>query len=173
MEIITKEKMQIVQEIAQINVLISQGKAELLALEGEKKEFFEKRDKELLDRIKGVLSDSKQLLDDTKSNYKEVHEFYELLKSFSEYISTSHKDFSEMVIDFNRNHVEYKKQIDNEREELSRLQKDVLSDKISIESDRKFILVKKKELENESRLIADQRGTLKRAWDELSKKINK
>lgn len=166
--------MQVLQEMAQINVLISQGKAEIEALEGEKKDFFEKRDKELLDRIKETLSDSKQLIDDVKSNYKEVHEFYELLKTFSDFLSESHKKYSEMVADFNRNHLEYKKQIDIEIEELSRLQKEVLTDKISIENDRKFILKKKKELENESRLIADQRGTLQRAWAELEKKkLNK
>lgn len=173
METVTQEKMKVLQEIAQINVLISQGKAELNALEDGKQEFFSKRDKELLDRIKQLLSESSDILDKTKSNYKEVHEFYVLMQSFSEFLHESHKNFSSMVNDFNRNHELYKKDIDHQYEELSRLRKEINLDIISLEKDKKFAIIKRKELEEEARLIADRRGALERAWKELELKKQK
>ncbi len=56
---LNENKMKVVKELADINMLISEGKAILLKAEGDKEKFITNREKEVINRIKTVLENSR------------------------------------------------------------------------------------------------------------------
>jgi hypothetical protein len=162
-----KTKMDVLKEVATSSVLVAGMKAEMLSLEKEKDDFFVKRKKEVVDRIKSILQDSRELLDETSSNYKLVHDFYTVLKSFSDTVLESHNKLKENIDDFNESVKLHNLEMSKQEEELSHLKKMVKQDSESNEREKKHIKEMHKSLEKEKLKINDSREMIKRTIERL------
>lgn len=75
-----KQKMDVLREMAECNMLIGSLRAEIEKLKKDKEEFLLLRENEVAGRIHKLLNNSRILFQETESNYKTVQEFYSLLR---------------------------------------------------------------------------------------------
>lgn len=165
-----KKKMEVVKELADMNVLLAKTQDELSELEKGKEDFIWKRENEVLGRIHKLLNNSRILLEETNANYTLVHSFYETLKGFSEHISKAHDNFLEMVESFNEKNELWEKGLNEREEDLSRLSQEVNGDQVSINKQKDFIKGKEKELEKETKHIESKHQQIQSALEYLKNK---
>lgn len=164
--------MQVLEEVANCNLLVAGMKAELLQLEKDKDAFFEKRDNEVNARIKRIIDSSDDLLNKVKTNYQEVHEFYENLKTYSEFLSKAHTDFTKIVSEFTEKSDLWRSEVAKQEARVAEIGHEAQRDREGVARDKEFIKGKKKDLENEKKHIESQQAVLKVAYNIMKDEKN-
>lgn len=155
------KKMEVLEEIARINVLISEGKATLIQLEKDKEAFIKAREVEVTDRIYTLLNGSKDLLRKVQSNYDEVHAFYQVVKQFSASLTELQQGFKEVIEDFNQKSALQDEKIKGKEEELAEQRKLVELQTEAINKDKKAMEKEMAYINTEKGHIASQQRILK------------
>ncbi len=157
---LSQQKMKVMQEIAQGNLLLSGMKADYQKLLDEKDKFFEDRQKGMIDKVKEILKESQSLLDETSSNYEKVHQFSESLTLFAKTVSETYSDLKELIQDFNEKSQTEREEIKRQQEEVNKLKINLKLSQEEHARDKKFFTEKKKELDKIKEKIASERAVL-------------
>ncbi len=159
--------MQAAKELADINVLVSQGKALLKKIQEDKDSFVESQKKEVIDVIHKLVEESKNLFEEAKSNYAGVHEFHETLMGFSKFLQDGQAEFKKMLADFAEASTAERKEIEEAREEVRKLRQQVEADANENVREKKALAVAKGFIERDRLKLADDQGTIARAINRL------
>lgn len=162
-------KIKVLKEIADINLLISEGKATLRSIEERQKKLIEDGEVEIQDKISKILVESSNILEKAKGNYAEVHEFYEIIKGFSDYIKKSYQDVNSLIVDFKEKTVLWKDEIKKQESQISSIKTELEMDRLSVDRDKKYIKVVKEGMDKERKHIESQQATLETSYEELKK----
>ena len=162
-----KEKMKVVKEMADMSVLVSSAKAELLKLQADKETFFTEREKETSERIDSFLKESKSILEEVISNYKQVHDFHIVLEAFSEFLSQSHNDFTDNVKDFTEKSKLWQELIFKKESEVEEIRKDLVAERDSMDREKIYFKSKSAQLEKDRKHIESQNASLQTAYNSL------
>lgn len=163
------KKMKVLEEMAQVNMIVSGMRAEMLKLEQDKKGFISQREKEVFDCIKEVLNESRSLLDETENNYILVHDFYESIKVFANFLSETHENLKNLMMDFDKKTEKDKKELAKQQEEIGEIRKKLKVDNGILGRENAEITKKKQELENIQKKIESERATLASVYNILKK----
>ena len=164
-----KEKIKVLEEIADINVKVLEAKGTLKQLEDDKEAFIQFRENEVSGRIHKLLNSSRILLSEVSQNYIAIHALYDTISASSDDLSKIYSDFKELVADFKEKSGLADEAIEKQEKELQENKNLVKLQSESLDRDKKFIERKKKEIEDDRRKLEDERGTLKRAIERLQK----
>ena len=167
------QKMKVMKEIADTNLLVAGMKAELLKLEEDKEKFFVLRDNEVLGRIHKLLNNSRVLLDETRDNYIFTHDFYETIKIYSEDVKEGYQVLQGIIAEFSEKAVTWQEEIKNQETEIVEMKKDLQRDKESMDREKEFLQKKKKAVDDDRKRLESQQEALATSYKELKNLWNK
>ncbi len=127
-------KMQIMSELANTNLKISEAKNVIFKLQEEETEYLIEREKKALGKIQNVLQESRNLIEETHQNYAQVEEFCQTLVGFSDFLNESHDKMSLMLETFKKKNELWDENVKIQYEEIARQRKIVEQDTKAIES---------------------------------------
>ncbi len=167
---LNSEKMKVLKEIADSNVILSGLQAEIHKLETDKEAFFQLRQDQLSSRLAEFMRDSKIMVDDTEKNYTHVHNFYEELKKFAELVNEQRDEVEAMLVDLNNKSVDFENHILRETARMSELQTRINQDYRAIEQEQNFIRGQREAMTKEKAVFAAKQKELNSALESLKKK---
>lgn len=165
-----QEKMKVVKEIADCNVILSGMKAEILKLREEKEQFIVDRANELEIRLWKFLNDSKELVAETNRNYVTVHNFYVELKEFADEVKIQRQETKDLIQEAKNKMVDLENLMVRKATELSQIRKGINNDLRVIERERNFIKAQKEEMQKERIKINNQLAEINISLTALKKK---
>jgi hypothetical protein len=171
MEIIDLEqkKMEVLKELADTNIKISENKNIISKLQEEETEYLILREKKAVQQINQVLLDSKDLLEQTKENYEEVHIFCQTITEYSKSLKEAHTKFDKMLSDFREKDKEWEEEVKKQREEIEKIKQAIEIEKTTIKNDKKYIEKANENIKKETLHIESKQRQLKIALQEINK----
>ncbi len=166
-----QEKFNTLKEIAEMQEAVSLGRAELRTIKAETETYLVFREKEAVTRIIKVLEQSRDALDEITKNHNELSLYKDEIKAFATELKNLSTDITDLFKDFNERMKKAEEDLDKYHELVSEKLKQTRSERIQIGEDRKLLAAEKADINKEKRLLADRRGALERAWDELNGKL--
>lgn len=165
--IVTKEKMQSLRALAEVNLKVSEALTTLSGLKKEETEYFETRENEALEKIREVLAESKDLLKECDENHAQIQEFSVEVTDFASKLTIMHQWLKDLVKDFNERNELWSKELEKQRSEIQEKRNQIKAEKQIIENDRKSLDMAKKVFAGEQKKLDSDRGTVERAIERL------
>jgi len=147
------QKMQMLKEMADTNVRISDAKNLLFKLQEDETVYLEAREKKAMVKINKVFEDSKDLLDKTYKNYEEIHQFCQKVNEYADFLSETHTKFQKILEVFEKKNELWEKNVKNTNEEIAKQRK-------IIEQDSKAIKIREERIDEENEKIKKEREHL-------------
>lgn len=164
------QKMKVLKEIADSNMILSGLQAEIKKLENDKEAFFQLRKDELSGELARFYRDSKALVDDTEKNYVHVHNFYDELNKFAEVVKQQREDVQGLIVGLNKQSVDFENHLVREIEKLSDLKARIKHDMDVVEQERNFVRSQREEMTKEKAVFAARQKELNTALQSLNKR---
>lgn len=164
---ISKEHMDALKALTDLNLKVSEARAELSEIENTKTEYIVEREKEAVERIEASLNASKDILRETRENYGLVSDFCNTMTGFADFLKEAHARFDEAVASFDESKVIFEAEMSRQENEIAETKKIIATERVKIANDKKSIENSKKTLEKTARKLEDERGTLERAIKRL------
>jgi len=167
--VLDKEKFDALKELGVIQTQIAECRSVLSSIQAETESYTAEREKNIIDRITALIASSKDALDKIQHNHK-------VLTLFRNEVNVSRESLSAVLLIF--------KQLKEEQEKITALEEQRLEDKAKqledirnvltgqraiIEADIAAVRSERKWLEEERIRVNDQRETLQRAFNRLTK----
>lgn len=167
------EKFSTVKALAEMQVKLAEGRAELKKLADDKEAFIVMREEEVRGRVAEVLNESREALEQTTKNHDELSRYGDELQAFA----TILKSFSSQIVALFQNFRTWMdnetKAIDEKRAEVNEQIRKAKVLEAQIEGDRKQLARESATVKEEMRLLVDRRGLLERGFAELKRKQEK
>jgi len=174
METLDQEKFSTLKELAELQGSISTGRAELKKLTETTEEYMVIREKEAEKRVLGVLEKSREALDEATNNHKELKSYNSELQAYANELKTTATAIAALFEDFNKKMDKADEGMKTNRKAVSGILTEMKIEKVKITEDRKQLKRDRAEMDEETKLLRDRRGALKRGFDELKRlKVNK
>lgn len=164
---VDKQTMDSLEALANMNMKISETRANLVKLKELEMLYIAAREKKAVARIHVVLEESRTLLEQTKANHDGVKEFAKEVGEFASFFSGAYREFESMVRDFEAKNKLWEVGVKKREEELAFLRRDIETEKVRIVNSKKSLDSQMKVLNEEQRHITDQRGVLERMIERL------
>jgi hypothetical protein len=165
-----KEKMDIMKELADTRLKISEAGNVLTQLKTDESTYLNKREKKALDGIEKILEDSKDLLIKTHENYDEIHKLCQTISSFTGFVLEAHGKFQDLLTDFNTRSESWDREVARQHGELAEIRRNINTERTIIENEQKGIKAALKKIEKEKTLIESRQSQIKVAIELLNKK---
>lgn len=163
--ILNKEQMDAVKALAETNIKISEAKNVLFKLQEEETSYLEAREKRAMERITKNLEDSRELLAETQTNYAEVRELYRSASELSSDIVKVSGIFGEFINSFNEAQEALDQRTNAHEQSVVDIGKELKTQKVVIENDKKSIQEARKSIENDKALVESRQQQLKTALE--------
>lgn len=173
MEILDQEKFSTLKALAEMQVRLSEGQAEMKRLEEEKEEYLKMREEEGNERVAKVLAESRDALEQTTKNHDELSHYGDELKAFADSLKSCSDKVVTLCQDFRTWMKGETEKIDEKRAEVSEQVKKMKVLEVEIAEDRKQLVRESARVAEEMRLLEDRRGLLERGFAELKRKQEK
>lgn len=157
-----KEKMDSIRALAETNMQVSSAKAELIKLQSIETTYLEEREKKAVERVTKVLNESKELVEETKNNYAEIQTLLNTASSLAGFITEVSGKLENLVKIFNENSETWDRQSKETEEQISIVRRDIKTDQIRIQNDRKGLEIREKTVRDLERLVKDRYDLLER-----------
>lgn len=164
---ITKEQMDSMKALADVNIKISEAQNLLFKLQETETEYLVEREGKAVERIQKVLEDSKEILSEIDKNYEKVQQFASTITSFSETLNKSFDSFVKLLSDFRERSDLWDKEVKATEEKIDLEKRDIHTQRIQIENDTKANQQKEKMLKDEWVKIESDRGLISRTVERL------
>ena len=164
---ITQQQMESVKVLAETNMQISEAKNLLFAVKKEEQTYILKREREVSERIDALYLTSKQTLDDIKENYEGVKTLLILSQEATSHLKETYGELATYITESDENSKKWQEIIKVKEEDFINLKKGLDIERTLIENDKKAIKTIQASLDIDRRKIADDRGTLERAFNRL------
>lgn len=165
--IITKEKMDAMKDLAQTNIKVSEARNLLFKLQEDETSYLEMREKKVMNRINFTIEESRKVIEETKSNWTEIKSLYTVA---SDMVSTLNKlslSLTESVTDFIEMNEQWERDIGKQQDDLEEIRRELKIENSVIENDKKDIKRHRKLIEEEKTLIESRQAQIKSALREL------
>lgn len=161
------ERMESVKALSEINLKISEAQNTIFNLQEEETKYLTEREQKAIDRIKKAVADSKELFKEAKENHQAVKELSTGITEFSSKLLNLYQDFHITLEEFDLRNTAAEKYFNKQEQEIAEIRKEIKTEKIKINNDKKSLIKARKELENDQKKLASDRGTLQRAVERL------
>ena len=164
---VTKQHMEALKALADINVKIGVARGVLTKLEETETEYLVSREKKAVDRIQKVLDDSGALVEQINKNYEAVESFAQAVGEGSKILEDACVKFKELTDAFDKRSELWERDIANREETMLSLARALKVDGIKIQHQRENLDRMTVDINNKTRKMQDERGTLDRAIKRL------
>jgi len=172
-----QEKIEILRELANTNIQISNAKNTLFKLQEDKTAYLEEREKETLQQIDQLVQESGDIIVQVQKNYDEIHQFCNTISEYSDFLLEAQDKFQSMLETFQARNEVWDENVKRQYQELAVLRKEVEQDQKDIEIRENRIQKKTKDLENQRLQIESKQATLlasytveKDIWNKIQSK---
>ena len=166
--IVTKEQMDSLKALSEINLKISEAKNTLFALQEDETEYLVARERKAMDRIQKVVDESTELVKEADQNHAQIKQLFVEVSAFAEKLIKTQQDFRGLITEFEERNVDWERDIGRQQDELAEIRKQQKVMSIQIENERKSLEQAKKKLADDQRKLASDQGTLERAIKRLN-----
>lgn len=167
---LTKEKMDIMKELAAANLKVSETQNVIFKLKEEEKDYLTIRERAAMERVEMVLDESKELLANTHKNYEEIHSICGSITNISNFVSETYDKVHSLLEDINKRSDKWDKEVERQQKEFEEIRKRIIADKAIIANDKKTIEKANEEIEKEKAHIESRQAQIKVALQLLEKK---
>ena len=165
--IVTKEQMDSLKALSEINLKISEAKNTLFALQEDETEYLVARERKAMDRIQKVVDESTELVKEADQNHTQIKQLFVEVSAFAEKLIKTQQDFRGLITEFEQRNVEWEKDIGRQQDEIEEIRKKQKIEKVQIENDLQNISQARKKLTEDQKKLDSERGTLERAIKRL------
>lgn len=158
--------------LSEINIKISEAKNKLFKIQEEETEYLEVREKKAMGRIQQIIESSEEMLKKVSRNYSQVKEMGQVVSSIHENSDKLSDDFSKLLEEFEERNVEWERKIGQQQDEINSNLKALSIESTKIENEKKNLLRREKQIEEDNKLIESRRQQIKVALEVLKKKKN-
>ena len=168
-----KEKMDIMKELADTRMKISNAGNTLVQLKADEDKYLSEREKKALDGVEKILEESKDLLAKTHENYDEIHLLCQNISNFAGFVSEAHGKFQGLLADFGERSEYWDRSVVTTRAEFAEIRRNINTERTIIENEQKGIKAAQKKIEEEKALIESRQSQIKNALKVLEEKTLK
>jgi len=170
---LTKEKMDIMKELAATTLKISETQNIIFKLKEEENDYLTIREKAAMERVQMVLDESKELLNNTHENYEEIHNICKSITNISNFVSETYDKITGLLADINERSDKWDKEVARQHKEFEEIRRGIAIDKTIIANDKKTIEKANEEIEKEKAHIESRQAQIKVALQLLENKQKK
>lgn len=166
---LNREHLEAVEALAKVNMEISSGKAILMQMKGDVKNFLSERERLEKDAIAKIYAESSDLIASISKNHAKVKAYYNDIRSQTVFLNEMQESLAVMIKDFAdsvTNFTEYTKQ---ETNRLSGLKKDLETEEKMIEQEKKGLERERAEIHKDRKHLESQQKTLEISYQEFKK----
>ncbi len=165
---IQQEKNDSLKSLAEVTMKVSDAKAALSALKQEETEYLVEREKKTHALVASVMSDSQEILKKTQENYGEVKSIVSLAKETCDIVVQAYDDIHSLTTLFDKKTEEWQKSVLEKEKEFSVIKKNLDTESVVMENEKKNIEKTKKALQNDRKLLNDRKDMLERTITRLN-----
>lgn len=162
--------MEALEALAATNIKVSEAKNSLIALKKDEDKYLTEREQKELARIQNILDESASLLTRIKTNYEGVHEILKYASELASFVGEAQQNFKQLLEEYEERDKAWQVKMTKIEKDMDDHKKKVAIDTSFIENERKNIAQAHKNIEDQWKKIADERGTLDRAIKRLKEK---
>lgn len=167
--ILDKQKMDVIRELAKVNVEFSDAKTTLNAMKENVQDFLKERDTQDKARLDNLLKESKELVNEIQNNHSQVTTFFNEVKSFSGFLVEFHEALQVITQSLRADSDEFVELVKREEMKLADTRHDIQKQLQIISSEKLEIEKSKQGLEKEKRLIESRQAQIKSALQVIKK----
>jgi small-conductance mechanosensitive channel len=161
------EKFSAVEELSKIHTAIVEGRAALETLKGSTEEYLTGREKEAVERIAKILDESRTALDEVAANHEALTKYGVELRGYANLLSALSKDLTAFALLLRERMASADAALSAKLAEINEAKRDLKAVHADIIEDRKQLAREQMGINEERRLLKDQREAFERAWGEL------
>lgn len=165
LETISKEKMESVKELSEIQTNIGKGKAVLSELKRDTALYLKEREEQALEIINDVLSSSKESLESIAKYRTELKDYKNQVVGFYESIKETGEELVALKTKFDEARKSFHIEVEEKRKEISKQLKDIKEERKQLKEQKKSLNKQQIEIDREKIQLRDQRETLERAFN--------
>lgn len=166
-ETLTKENMEALQKLADVNLAISEANSKLEDLKSRETEYLKIRKGKVAEQIEALYQGSADLLEKTHKNYEGVHTFCNILTNYKGFLEENYAAFQKMLTEFEERNKEWNRRYEEQVAELGRQEKIVRKDEEEIKKGKKEVAEANEQIRRDRIKIEDERRTLQRTVERL------
>jgi len=167
--IVTKEQMESLQALSDLNIKISEARNELIKLQENETEYLVLREKKAMDRIEKTIQDSQELLQIANKNYGEIQEIARLIHEFTASLIKLSQDYRQLITTFEERNVIWERNIGKQQDELNIMKQNLTALQTFLENDRKGLELERAKLVDDQKKLASDQGLLQRNIKRINK----
>lgn len=167
--IVTKEQMESLQALSDLNIKISEARNELIKLQENETEYLVLREKKAMDRIEKTIQDSQELLQIANKNYGEIQEIVGLIHEFTASLIKLSQDYRQLIATFEERNVIWERNIGKQQDELNIMKQNLTALQTFLENDRKGLELERAKLVDDQKKLASDQGLLQRNIKRINK----
>lgn len=157
-----------VRELTNIHTAIADGRTALESLKASTEDYLTGREKEAIGRIERVLIESRAALDEVGRNHEALTKYSVELRGYTELLRTLNGDLLAFAALLRERMAAADKKLDEKLAEINEATHDLKVIHANIVEDRKQLAREQAQINEERRLLKDQRKAFERAWGELT-----
>lgn len=166
---VTIEQLKSLKALADINIKVSAIKNTLSELEKTEKEYIEKRENEVHEKIQEILKESALLLSTTKHNFEEVKSFHNETTTIVDTLNEMYSKYIHFVEKFEEKTAVWEKTYKKQLEEIATLRKEAENQQKVNEKDKEDIKKQQKKLREDTAHLESKQQTLLASIEEIKK----
>lgn len=169
--IVSKQNMESIKALSDVNLKISDAKNTLFRLQEEETDYLILREKKAMERIQKVIDDSKEMIKEADENHGQIKELIIGVTQISENLTRLYSGFQDLSKEFEERNVLWEADIGKQQDDIAEARKEIKIEKVQIENDKKSIQQTKVKQENDQKKLDSDRGTVQRAIERLKSNI--
>lgn len=162
-----KSKMDSIKEIADNNIKISEAKNALFKLQEEETEYLMVREKKAMHRIQKTVEDSAELVEEANKNHGQIKELGNEVSQFVQNLIKISSDYHQLLKEFEDRNVEWECNIGQQQDDIAKIKRHLNIEAVQIQNDKKSLEQAKKQLIDDQKKLASDRGTINRTINRL------
>jgi chromosome segregation ATPase len=167
---ITKEKMENIKALAEINLQISEAKNALVKLKNSENDYIKEREAVVLKEITDLYEKSKEIISNISKNSEEIDIYIKTITQTTNFLSEIHEDFQKMLKDFLETKEEWDKEYKKQSKALEETGKYQEAQLKFLYNERKNNENTLKTIEKEKEIIRSKQAQIKSALEVIKNK---
>ncbi len=159
---VEKQKMEVIQALATVNMKVSEAKGLLSKLEEQETEYLIEREARVMARIGKVLEESQQAIIDAHGNYAEKQKVAQSLSDFVTLLVETCEKFEKMREAYDEKTIVWENKVKTDETRLAELQRLIKVDGELLKEGKDALDRRENKLKQMERKITDDRGVIER-----------
>jgi hypothetical protein len=164
---ITKQEMESLKALSDINLKVSEAKNLLFKLQEDETAYLVTREQKAMDRIQKVVEESQCLVLEADQNHAQIKALIVEVSAFVEHLLRIQANFQGLLAEFEERNVQWERDIGKQQDDIVEIRKAIKIETNQVENDRKNVELARKKLTEDQKKLDSDRGTLERAIKRL------